>query len=164
MSKLLTLDEALAVRRNMTVGQKRLILTNGCFDLLHLGHARFLQAARELGDCLIVGLNSDRSVRLCKGLPRPLRPEVERAELLAALSAVDFVVIFDEPTAEGLVATLQPDIYAKGGDYSPEELPEAQAVAAYGGRVRILPFVPGHSTTHLIQRILAAYGRSREQG
>lgn len=164
MSKLLTLEEAVAVRRRMTAGQKRVVFTNGCFDLLHLGHARFLRAARELGDCLIVGLNSDLSVRRYKGPPRPLRPEEERAELLAALSAVDFVVIFDEPTAEGLVATLQPDIYTKGGDYSPEELPEAQAVAAYGGQVRILPFVRGHSTTHLVRRILAAYGRSEEQG
>lgn len=130
-----------------------MVFTNGCFDLLHVGHVRYLQAARRLGDWLVVGLNSDRSVRALKGPERPLVPEAERAEVLAALACVDAVVIFDSPTAESLVARLQPEVYVKVDDYQLETLPEARIVQAYGGRVALLPTVAGASTTALIARI-----------
>src|SRR5947207_11598791 len=128
----------------------RLVLTSGCFDLLHVGHVRYLQAARELGDFLIVGLNSDASTRALKGPERPLVPAAERAEVLAALACVDAIVIFDEPTAETLVAALRPEIYVKGSDYAEAELPEARIVHQYGGEVRLLPAIPGVSTTALV--------------
>jgi rfaE bifunctional protein nucleotidyltransferase chain/domain len=131
------------------------VFTNGCFDLMHVGHLRYLQAARALGDRLVVGLNSDASVKRLKGDTRPILPEDERAELMAGLACVDFVVIFDEPTADDLLAAFKPDIYAKGGDYTPDSLPEAPTVRAYGGDIRIIPFVPGRSTTSLIARIQA---------
>jgi rfaE bifunctional protein nucleotidyltransferase chain/domain len=132
------------------------VFTNGVFDLMHVGHLRYLQAARALGDRLVVGVNADRSVkRLNKGPDRPILPEDERAELLAGLACVDFVTIFDEPTADAVLAALKPQVYAKGGDYSPDSLPEAPTVRSYGGRIEILPFVPGRSTTSLIARILA---------
>ena len=131
------------------------VFTNGCFDLMHVGHLRYLQMARALGDRLVIGLNSDASVQRLKGETRPILPEQERAELLAGLGCVDFVTIFDEPTADPLLALLKPQIYAKGGDYTPETLPEAPTVRAYGGEIRIIPFVPGRSTTSLIERIQA---------
>lgn len=139
---------------------KRVVFTNGCFDLLHVGHIRYLRQARALGDCLIVGLNSDGSMRQLKGPERPLVPQEERAEILAALSAVDHVVIFEELTAERLVSLLRPDIYVKGGDYQTgggKELPEERIVASYGGRVVILPLVPGRSTSSLIENIRQRY-------
>ncbi len=162
MSKILTLEEMqtrLADLRDSTAGM-RVVFTNGAFDLLHVGHLRYLQAARALGHMLIVGLNSDASVKTHKDPRRPIVPGAERAELLAALECVDYIVPFDEPTAEHLVATLKPDIYAKGGDYDAsggKPLPEAAIVAEYGGEVRILPLVAGRSTTTLIERILALY-------
>jgi D-glycero-beta-D-manno-heptose 1-phosphate adenylyltransferase len=131
----------------------RLVVTNGCFDLLHVGHVRYLQAARALGDFLTVGLNSDASTRRLKGPERPLVPEAERAEVLAALTCVDAVVLFDEPTAEALVAALRPEIYVKGDDYSESTLPEARVVQSYGGEIRLLPTVAGLSTTALVERI-----------
>jgi D-beta-D-heptose 7-phosphate kinase/D-beta-D-heptose 1-phosphate adenosyltransferase len=131
------------------------VFTNGCFDLLHVGHVRYLQAARQLGDRLVVGLNSDASVQMLKGPTRPLVSEDERAEVLAALSCVDYVTIFGEKTADKLLALLRPEIYAKGGDYTPENLPEALTVRAYGGKISIIPFVPGRSTTNLVNRIHA---------
>jgi len=132
------------------------VLTNGTFDLLHVGHVRYLQEARDLGDVLVVGINSDASVRGYKGAGRPVVPQDERAEIVAALRCVDYVTIFDEPTATHLVETLQPDIYVKGGDYSPgaKPLPEAEAVLSYGGEVKIIPFVQGHSASDLIQRVM----------
>lgn len=136
----------------------RLVLTNGCFDLLHAGHVRYLQAARALGDGLIVGLNDDQSVRRLKGQGRPLTPEDDRAEVLAGLEAVDFVTIFGEDTASELVETLQPAIYVKGGDYSPDprspRFPvEGHVVARYGGSVKILDYLPGRSTTQLLRQL-----------
>jgi rfaE bifunctional protein nucleotidyltransferase chain/domain len=130
----------------------RLVLTNGCFDLLHVGHVRYLQAARRLGDFLAVGVNADGSVRALKGPTRPLVPAAERAEVLAALACVDAVVIFDAPTAEPLVAALRPEVYVKGQDYTEATLPEARLVRAYGGTVTLLPTVPGASTTALLGR------------
>jgi rfaE bifunctional protein nucleotidyltransferase chain/domain len=143
---------------------RRVVLTNGVFDLLHVGHLRYLQAARALGDCLIVGVNDDASVRAAKGPRRPIVPAAERAELVAGLACVDFVTVFGEPTALELVHLLRPDIYAKGGDYAApgaaggKHLPEAPAVLAYGGRVEIIPLVPDTSSTGLIERVLARYG------
>ena len=153
-------DLAAEIRRRQQLGERG-VFTNGCFDLLHLGHVRYLQEARSLGDFLIVGLNSDTSTRLLKGPGRPLVPEHERAEILAALSCIDYVTIFAEPTASPLVALLQPAIYVKGGDYAnahsdtPDlhRLPEAKVVQQYGGTIRLIPYVPGHSTTELIATI-----------
>ena len=133
--------------------QKTVVFTNGCFDILHSGHVRYLTAARELGDILIVGMNSDASVRKLKGEGRPVNPAADRAEVLAGLRAVDHVVIFNEDTAEELVRRLQPDIYVKGGDYSLDRLPESAIVAVYGGRTVLVPMVEGRSTTNVIQRL-----------
>ena len=136
-----------------------LVLTNGCFDLIHPGHTRYLQAAKNLGKSLVVGLNSDQSVRTIKppkpGFPpRPIVPQLQRAEVLAALKSVDAVVIFNEPTATKLIEVLQPDIYAKGGDYTVETLPEAPAVQAYGGKISLIQIEIPTSTTEIIHRIL----------
>jgi rfaE bifunctional protein nucleotidyltransferase chain/domain len=144
----------------------RLVLTNGVFDLLHAGHVGYLQQARALGDLLVVALNSDASVRAIKGPLRPLTPEADRAALLAALRCVDYVTIFEEPTAESVVAALRPEVYVKGGDYAlgvggpPDlsRLPEARAVLAYGGAVRLLPYAAGRSTSELIRLIVSRYG------
>lgn len=132
----------------------RIVFTNGCFDLMHIGHTRYLQAARELGDALVVGVNSDESVRtLNKGADRPIVPDAQRAEILAALACVDYVVIFSEPDPGALIATLQPDILVKGGDWSAERIVGRETVEARGGRVQTIPLVPGVSTTTLVQRI-----------
>src|SRR5438105_4808715 len=133
MRRVLSLPELVALRRSWRDTGLRLVLTNGTFDLLHIGHVRYLQAARELGDVLVVGVNSDASVRGYKGPNRPVVPQEERAEIVAALRCVDYAVIFDEPTAAQLVESLQPDIYAKGGDYAEggKALPEAEIVNAY---------------------------------
>lgn len=153
-------DLAVEVRRRQTAGERG-VFTNGCFDLLHLGHVRYLQEARALGDFLILALNDDGGVQLLKGPGRPLVPEDERAEILAALTCVDYVTIFHEPTAGPLVALVQPAIYVKGGDYADQEgslpdtsrLPEAKVVQEYGGVVRLIPYLPHHSTTELIEAI-----------
>jgi D-glycero-beta-D-manno-heptose 1-phosphate adenylyltransferase len=130
------------------------VLTNGTFDILHVGHVRYLEAARDLGDILVVGINSDASARSNKGPGRPVVPQAERAEIVAALRCVDCVTIFDEPTAVHLVEALHPDVYVKGGDYDGSKpLPEAEAAHAYGGEVRIVPFVPGHSASELIENV-----------
>ncbi len=132
---------------------KTIIFTNGCFDILHAGHVRYLQAARELGDCLILGLNSDQSVRTLKGPTRPINNQDDRAEVLSALSAVDYVVIFEEPTAENLIAQIKPNIYVKGGDYNVKDLPEATIVAQHGGQTILIPEVPGKSSSNIIKKI-----------
>ncbi len=153
-------DLASEVQRRQQAGERG-VFTNGCFDLLHFGHVRSLQEARALGNFLIVGLNNDSGVRVLKGSGRPLVPEMERAEILAALACIDYVTIFDEPTAGPLVQLLQPTIYVKGGDYAniqgrePDlsRLPEAKVVQEYGGIVRLIPYLPHHSTTELIAAI-----------
>jgi D-beta-D-heptose 7-phosphate kinase/D-beta-D-heptose 1-phosphate adenosyltransferase len=133
---------------------RRIVFTNGCFDLMHIGHTRYLQAARNLGDLLVVGVNSDRSVRsLNKGTDRPIVPEAQRAEILAALACVDYVVIFPEPDPGSLIATLQPDILVKGGDWPADRIVGRETVEARGGLVQTIPLVPGVSTTTLVQRI-----------
>ncbi len=134
--------------------QQVLVFTNGCFDLMHIGHTRYLQAARDLGDLLIVGVNSDASVRtLSKGADRPIVPDDQRAEVLAALSCVDYVVIFPEPDPGPLIAALQPDILVKGGDWPLDRIVGRETVEARGGRVQTIPLIPGVSTTTLLQRI-----------
>lgn len=132
---------------------KRIAFTNGCFDVLHAGHVRYLAAAKELGDCLIVGLNSDQSVRGLKGPTRPINQEDDRAEVLAALAAVDYVVLFGERTAEALIDAIRPAIYVKGGDYRLEDIPENRIVAAHGGQTVLIPEVPGRSSSNVIKKI-----------
>ena len=132
---------------------KTVAFTNGCFDILHAGHVRYLNAAKELGDILIIGLNSDSSVSALKGPTRPVNSEDDRAEVIAGLQAVDNVIIFSDATAERLVATIKPDIYVKGGDYTVDKLPEAQVAAAYGGKTVLIPEVPGRSSSNIIKKI-----------
>lgn len=132
---------------------QRIVFTNGCFDILHVGHVRYLGAARALGDCLVVGLNSDASVRRLKGPERPVNEEADRAEVLDALRAVDYVTIFDEPTAAELIEIIRPDVYVKGGDYTIATLPEAKIVRDYGGRVEFIDLVPERSTTRVIEKL-----------
>lgn len=159
------LSALLALRESWRAQGRRLVLTNGVFDLLHVGHVGYLQQARALGDLLAVALNSDASVRAIKGPLRPLNGQDERAALLAALRCVDYVTVFEEPTAEAVVAALRPDIYVKGGDYAQGEggppdldrLPEARVVLGYGGEVRLLPYAAGRSTSELIRLIVSRY-------
>ena len=144
--------------KNLKSINKKLVFTNGCFDILHVGHVRYLQAAKDLGDVLIVGLNTDESVKKLKGENRPINNEADRAEVLLALKSVDHVVFFDEQTAESLIAEVKPDIYVKGGDYTLETLPEAKIVQSYGGRVEFIPMVAGRSTTNVINKISMKQG------
>jgi rfaE bifunctional protein nucleotidyltransferase chain/domain len=157
LGEVVSLEEAVEIRERLRAEGKTVVLTNGHFDILHVGHVDCLQRAKALGDVLIVGLNSDASTQLLKGEKRPIVPQQERAQLLAALQCVDYVVIFEERTAERLLAALKPEVYAKGGDWAIEDLPEAKAVAEYGGRVEILPQMPSHSTTDIIETILSRY-------
>ena len=137
---------------------KHVVFTNGCFDILHIGHVRYLQDARACGDMLVVGVNSDDSVRKLKGPERPVVPEFERIEILAALECVDYVTIFAEDTPVELILAIKPDIHVKGGDYRPEDLPEADAVRSVGGRIQIVPYTStdtqGRSTSSLIGKIV----------
>lgn len=138
-----------------TYAQQRIVLTNGCFDLLHVGHVRYLSAAKQLGDILVVGVNSDASVSQLKGADRPINSEADRAEILAALTVVDHVVIFAEMRVSRLITILRPDLYVKGGDYSVDSLDrgEVDALRSVGAEIKILPLVPGRSTTRLIEAI-----------
>ena len=154
-NKLLPLESLETVVAALKTSGKTGVFANGCFDLLHVGHIRYLQSARQLGDALVVGLNSDESVRQLKGPQRPLMPEDERAEILAALSCVDYVVIFQELTVERLLRVLKPDIQCKGTDYTEETVPERDVVRSYGGRVAIAGDPKDHSTRDLIQDILS---------
>lgn len=153
--KVLSLTQASRWIAKARQRRKRVVATNGCFDLLHFGHVSYLQRAKKLGHLLIVGLNSDRSVQQLKGPPRPLVPETQRAAVLAALSCVDAVVIFPQVRAHRFIAAVQPDIYVKGGDYKPDTLAarERAVLTALGTRIRILPFEKGISTTALIAKI-----------
>jgi len=136
---------------------KRVVFTNGCFDLLHVGHIRYLEKARTLGDVLIVGLNTDRSVQTIKGPHRPILPEEERAEVLSGLWCVDYVTLFDEPTPLELITSLQPDVLVKGGDWAKETTVGREVVEESGGEVVILPFVEGSSSSNIIETILERY-------
>jgi D-glycero-beta-D-manno-heptose 1-phosphate adenylyltransferase len=144
-------------RATMRSSGRKLAVTNGCFDLLHAGHVSYLETARNQGDALLVGLNGDQSVRELKGNNRPINKELDRAAVLASLESVDAVCIFQEPHAQRFLATAQPDIYVKGGDYTLETLnqDERQTVEQLGGKILIIPFVPGKSTTALLKKIMA---------
>jgi rfaE bifunctional protein nucleotidyltransferase chain/domain len=155
----LGLDQAAAFVQTLRAGGKTIVFTNGVFDLLHPGHVRYLAEARRLGDALIVGVNSDRSVRAIKGSGRPITPETERAEILAALASVDAAVIFDEDTPHAIIGRLQPDILVKGADWPADHIVGRGIVEARGGRVVRIPLAPGYSTTTILARI-----RSLPQG
>lgn len=139
-------------------GGARVVLANGCFDILHVGHVRYLEGARALGDLLVVGVNSDEQVRALKGKGRPLVPERERAELLAALRVVDYVTIFPEPNVEALLRAVRPDIHAKGTDYTEETVPERDVVLSLGGRVAIVGDPKNHSTTVMLEALQGSAG------
>ena len=138
---------------NLKAQNKKVVFTNGCFDILHVGHLRYLNEAKKQGDVLIIGVNSDSSVKRLKGETRPINNQFDRAELLCGLKAVDYAVIFEEDTPEELIATLKPSIHVKGGDYKKEDLPETKIVESYGGEVRILSFIEGKSTTNIVNKI-----------
>jgi len=131
----------------------RIVFANGCFDVLHVGHIRYLEGARQLGDILIVGVNSDQQVAVQKGSGRPIMPEAERAELLASLESVSYVTIFDEPTVEELLLALKPDVHAKGTDYTVDTVPEREVVRSYGGQVAIVGDPKDHSTSQILSRM-----------
>ena len=160
MTRLLGLEEARGLASRWRGEGKRFVLANGCFDLLHVGHVRYLEDARALGDALLVGVNSDASVARLKGAGRPIMTAAERAEIVGALASVDAVVIFDDDTADGLVATLRPDVHAKGTDYTAETVPERAAVLAAGGKVAIAGDPKTHATRELIRTIVERFGRS----
>lgn len=151
--KIVSIDELQKERARLREEGKRLVFTNGCFDILHVGHVRYLQSARELGDALLVAINSDRSVRELKGAGRPVMNEMERAELIAALGAVDYVTIFDDISPRSLIAEVLPDILVKGGDYNLDEIHGREEVERAGGRVLSLPFIEGASTSSIIERV-----------
>jgi D-glycero-beta-D-manno-heptose 1-phosphate adenylyltransferase len=153
MGQVLSQEELLQVTGRETRGQRRVVFTNGCFDLLHPGHIQTLESARSLGDILVVGVNSDRSVRALKGAGRPVVAESERAEILAALEAVDYVVIFDAETPRELIASLLPDVLVKGADWGADAIVGRAEVEAAGGRVVSIPMLPGYSTSGILQAI-----------
>jgi D-glycero-beta-D-manno-heptose 1-phosphate adenylyltransferase len=157
LNKICTLEEAEKNCDALKNREKRIVFTNGCFDILHPGHARYLSSARALGDYLIVALNSDRSVQAIKGAKRPIFPEKMRAELLAALECVDSVLIFDEDNPLRVIKSLLPHILVKGGDWQEDRIIGADVVKAGGGQVRSIPFVTGYSTTDIIDKIVRRY-------
>jgi rfaE bifunctional protein nucleotidyltransferase chain/domain len=158
-SKIKTIPELqLLVARAQGAGRK-VVFGNGCFDLIHIGHIRYLQGAKALGDLLIVGINSDASVRVLKGKGRPLQTQDERAEIIGSLECVDYLVIFDSPTVEGLLLALKPDVHAKGTDYTSANVPERDTVRSYGGQVAIVGDPKSHSSRDLIGTILTKMNR-----
>lgn len=154
--KILTLEELLSERTRLRANGTKVVFTNGVFDLLHVGHIRYLQHARTFGDVLVVAINSDRSVRELKGADRPIVSEDERAEVLAALRTVDYVTVFDEVSPRSLIKQLLPDVLVKGGDYGLNEIHGREEVEAAGGKVISLPFVAGASTSSIVERIKQA--------
>ena len=153
MEKLLTLAAAVEVAKAARLENKTLALANGAFDLLHVGHLRYLQGAKQEADLLLVAINSDTSVRALKGPPRPIVPQEERAELLCALSCVDWVVVFDELDVRHLIRALKPDVHVKGRDYCPDTIPERAEIEAYGGRVAVAGDEKNHSTTEVLSKL-----------
>lgn len=158
IEKILPLEQAYAKVDELKKEGRRVVLTNGCFDLLHPGHTRLFTAARELGDVLVVAMNSDRSVCALKGSNRALQPEAERAEILAAIAAIDYVTIFDDESVLGVVARMLPQVLVKGGHYTRENIVGYAEVEAAGGRVVSIPIVPGYSTTAIIEAARKAVG------
>lgn len=157
--KILSLDALVSARATLRAGGRSVVFTNGCFDLLHPGHVRYLEQARSLGDALVVALNSDRSVRELKGPGRPILFEDERAEVMAALGCVDFVTIFDDVSPRDTIVAVAPDVLVKGGDWGIDHIIGREEVEAGGGRVLSLPFVDGCSTSDIIGRILSRHGQ-----
>ncbi|MBX7230741.1 MAG: D-glycero-beta-D-manno-heptose 1-phosphate adenylyltransferase [Bdellovibrionales bacterium] len=155
MGHVLTLEQWQVKAKDIRKNRKHLVFTNGCFDILHVGHVRYLQQARQLGDLLMVGLNSDSSVKKLKGESRPVQCEEDRAEILSALQCVDFVILFDEETPLSLIQQIQPDILVKGGDWSVEKIVGSNFVLSRGGQVQSLPFHPGRSTSLILKKVLA---------
>ena len=153
MGKIVSQEELIQVAACEKRAGRRVVFTNGCFDLLHPGHVRCLAEARALGDVLVVAINSDRSVRGNKGPERPLVAEQDRAEVLAALASVDYVTVFDEPTPRELIARVLPSLLVKGADWAPDQVAGREEVEAAGGRVMSIPLAPGYSTTSILQRI-----------
>ena len=153
MGKVINSSEACQIVSELKMNGKTSVFTNGCFDILHVGHTRYLKQSKACGDVLIIGLNSDSSVKRLKGETRPVNCEKDRAELLSELSFVDYVVIFDEDTPERLLDEIKPDIYTKGADYTLETLPEANTVLKNGGRVEFIDLVQGKSTSNVIKKI-----------
>ena len=157
IAKILPLDQLLSALSAERGAAKRIVFTNGCFDLMHIGHTRYLQAARELGDVLVVGVNSDASVRsLDKAPDRPIVPEAQRAEVLAALGCVDYIIIFDESDPLRVITSVQPDVLVKGGDWAIDRIVGRDIVEACGGVVKTIPLVSGFSTPGLLERIRSA--------
>lgn len=155
--KIMPVEELEGMINESKSAGKKIVFSNGCFDILHVGHVRYLEEAKKLGDVLIVGVNSDDSVKSIKGENRPLLPEGERAEILAALECIDYITIFPDETPESLIERLKPDIHVKGGDYQLEDLPEAKVVGSYGGEVVLLDEVEGKSTNLIIEKIKERY-------
>ena len=153
MTKVLDIDELMRRREELRRQGLKVVFTNGCFDLLHPGHVQYLAEARSLGDILIVALNSDRTVRILKGAGRPILSEGERAQVVSALNAVDYVIVFDQETPRELISRLLPDVLVKGGDWPVDEIVGREEVESAGGRVLSLPYVEGSSTTDIIERI-----------
>ncbi|MBU9917879.1 MAG: D-glycero-beta-D-manno-heptose 1-phosphate adenylyltransferase [Fusobacteriaceae bacterium] len=153
MKRVLNREEASKLIEDLKKQGKQVVFTNGCFDILHVGHMTYLEEAKEFGDYLFVGVNSDESVKRLKGPTRPINSEDDRAELLAGLKAVDYTVIFTEDTPVELIGELKPSIHVKGGDYKKEDLPETKVVESYGGRVEIVSLVEGKSTSNVVKKI-----------
>jgi glycerol-3-phosphate cytidylyltransferase len=152
VGRVVSLEELIKLL-NSKERKSKVVFTNGCFDLIHLGHVRYLKEAKNLGDVLVVGVNSDESVRGLKGEGRPILPQEARAEIVSSFSFVDYVVIFGEKTPEKLISLLKPDIHVKGGDYRKKEIPERRIVESYGGKVVLVDLIEGYSTTSIIEKI-----------
>ncbi len=153
MGKLVNREDLPALLKELRADGKTIVTTNGCFDILHVGHVRYLQKTKTFADVLIVALNSDVSVKKIKGPDRPINNENDRAEILCALACVDYVVLFDESSPENLLVEIKPDVHTKGADYTVETLPEAKAIMANGGRIEFISFVEGKSTTAVIEKM-----------
>ena len=153
MEKLIEKENLDNIIKKLKSENKKIVFTNGCFDILHAGHVRYLTESKKFGDILIVGLNSDVSVKKIKGESRPINPEMDRAEVLAGLEAVNYIVLFDETSPVKLLEEIKPDIYTKGADYTVETLPEAKTVLSYGGKIEFIKFLEGRSTTKIIDKI-----------
>jgi D-beta-D-heptose 7-phosphate kinase/D-beta-D-heptose 1-phosphate adenosyltransferase len=164
MSKITPRNELKATVERLKREGKKVVFTNGCFDILHAGHTRYLREARKMGDALILALNSDSSVRSIKGPMRPIVPEAERAEVVAALDSVDYVTVFDELTPLELIEFLRPDVIVKGGDWAEKDIVGAETVRKWGGRVAIMPEIEGASTTNIIDKVLQVYRSADEAG
>lgn len=154
MGQVVNIDKLLNIVSELKKQNRTIVTTNGCFDIIHAGHVRYLRQAKELGDILIVCLNSDGSVQRLKGPTRPLNNQDDRAEVMSALCAVDYVVIFEEDTPISVLEQIKPDIHVKGGDYNEDTLPETQVIKEGGGKIQFIPFVEGRSTTNVINKIM----------